>query len=140
MSPSPAEERFELPITIYPNDIDELGHVNNVVYVRWVQEVATAHWRSATTPEQQSDLIWVVIRHEIDYKQSAKLGDDIAARTWVGTAGDISFERHTEILRKNDQRVLARARTLWCPIKINTGKPTRVPAEIKERFSVPRNE
>ncbi|MFA6541557.1 MAG: thioesterase family protein [Bacteroidota bacterium] len=140
MPNSPAEERFELPITIRPDDIDELGHVNNVVYLRWVQDVATAHWRSAATQDQQTDLIWVVVRHEIDYKHSAKLEDEIIARTWVGTAGVASFERHTEIVRKSDLSLLARARTLWCPIRISTGRPTRVPDEIRKRFSVPSNE
>ena len=68
MTPDPATESFELAITITPEDIDELGHVNNVVYLRWVQETAVAHWRAAATPAQQAEVVWVVVRHEIEYK------------------------------------------------------------------------
>ena len=79
-------EAFELPISIEPADIDELGHVNNVTYVRWVQDAAVAHWRAAAPAEDQDKLVWVVLRHEIDYKQSAFPGDHVVARTWVGSA------------------------------------------------------
>jgi acyl-ACP thioesterase len=89
-------EVFELAISVKPEDIDELGHVNNVSYVRWVQDVAVAHWRSAAPAEDQAKLLWVVVRHEIDYKQAAFLGDEILARTWVGGATRITFERHTD--------------------------------------------
>ena len=129
-------ERFELAITIGPDDIDDLGHVNNVVYLRWVQDIAIAHWSAAATAEQQAAVAWVAIRHEIDYKHPARLGDTIIARTWVGTADSHRFERHTEIVRVADSKLLARARTLWCPISRASGKLTRVSHEIRERFSV----
>jgi acyl-CoA thioester hydrolase len=135
MTIDPSTERFELPITIGPGDIDELGHVNNVVYVRWVQEVATAHWRTAASAAQQAEIAWVVVRHEIDYHTSAKPGDAITARTWVGAAGDLQFERFTEIVRTRDMRILASARTLWCPIRIQNGRPARVGDDIRIRFS-----
>ena len=131
-------EVFELAISVKPEDIDELGHVNNVSYVRWVQDVAVAHWRSAACAEDQAKLLWVVVRHEIDYKQPAFLGDEIIACTWVGTATRITFERHTELLRASDRSVLARARTVWCPINPQTGKPTAVSAEVRALFSTPK--
>jgi acyl-CoA thioester hydrolase len=130
-------ESFELPIQVQPADIDALGHVNNVVYLRWVQEAAAAHWRSAATAAQQAEVLWVVLRHEIDYKHPARLEDGIVARTWVGTATRHAFERHTEILRARDRRPLARARTLWCPIDPASGRPMRVGDDVRERFSVP---
>jgi acyl-CoA thioester hydrolase len=129
-------EVFALAISVKPEDIDELGHVNNVSYLRWVQDVAVAHWRSAAPVEDQAKLLWVVVRHEIDYKQPAFLGDEILARTWVGEATRITFERHTELVRSNDQSLLARARTLWCPIDARSGKPTAVSPEVRARFSV----
>jgi len=140
MTPDPATERFELAITITPEDIDELGHVNNVVYLRWVQEAAVAHWRAAATPTQQAEVVWVVVRHEIEYKRAAKLDDGIVARTWVGAATAQTFERHTEILRARDRRLLARAYTLWCPIDVRSGRPIRVGSDVRERFSVPTPE
>jgi acyl-CoA thioester hydrolase len=132
----PVAEPFEIPIPIEPADIDELGHVNNVTYLRWVQDVAVAHWKAASRATDQANLRWVVVRHEIDYKQAAYLGDRIIARTWVGTASRIRFERYTELLRASDRSLLARARTLWCPIDARTGKPTSVSAEVRAGFSV----
>jgi acyl-CoA thioester hydrolase len=128
-------EIFELPREIHPADIDDLGHVNNVVYLHWVQDVAIAHWTSAATPEQQAEVAWVAVRHEIDYKHPALPGDVVIARTWVGTADSHRFERHTEIVRAADRKVLARARTVWCPINRTTGRLTRVSDEVRSVFS-----
>lgn len=130
-------EIFELPRDILPGDIDDLGHVNNVVYLRWVQDIAIAHWSTAATPEQQAEVAWVAIRHEIDYKHPALPGDGIVARTWVGTADSHRFERLTEITRAADGKLLAQARTVWCPINRTTGKLTRVSDAVRARFSVP---
>jgi len=127
---------FELAIAVQPADIDRLGHVNNVVYLRWVQEAAVAHWTAAAPAPDQAKLLWVVVRHEIDYKQAAFLGDGIVARTWVGSASRIRFERFTELLRASDRSVLARARTLWCPIDTRTGRPASVSPEVRDCFSV----
>ena len=132
-----ARKMFELPISIQEADIDQLGHVNNVTYLRWVQEAAIAHWQAEAPAADQAALAWVVVRHEIDYKRAAFLQDGIIARTWVGTASRHRFERHTELLRAADQRLLAKARTLWCPIDARTGRPTDVSAELRSRFSVP---
>ena len=129
-------ERFEIDINVQPADIDPLGHVNNVVYLRWVQDAAVAHWRSAASAEDQVRLLWVVVRHEIDYKRAAFLDDEIVARTWVGTATQRAFERHTQLLRRKDKRILAQVRTVWCPIDAKTGKPTDVSDEVRAHFSV----
>jgi acyl-CoA thioester hydrolase len=130
-----ADRPFEMAIAVEPADIDELGHVNNVVYLRWVQDVAVAHWRAVASVADQKKLLWVVVRHEIDYRQAARLGDGILARTWVGAATRIKFERHTELRRSSDGCLLAKARTLWCPIDPVTGKPTSVSAEVRAVFS-----
>ena len=71
---------------VRPADVDELGHVNNTVYLRWVQEVATAHWQAVASAESQAAVVWVVMRHEIDYKAPALPGDEVLLRTWVGKA------------------------------------------------------
>jgi acyl-CoA thioester hydrolase len=133
---SPAAQPFELAIAVEPADIDQLGHVNNVIYLRWVQEAAVAHWTAAAPATDQAKLLWVVVRHEIDYKQAAFLGDGIIARTWVGSASRIRFERFTELLRARDRSLLAQARTLWCPIDARTGKPASVSPEVRAGFSV----
>ncbi|MFA6468750.1 MAG: acyl-CoA thioesterase [Bacteroidota bacterium] len=112
MTNDPVNERFDLPIQISPEDIDMLGHVNNTVYVEWIQEVAIAHWTFAATKDMQDTVAWVVVRHEIDYKRSARLKDKIIARTRVGTTIKNFFERYTEILRGDDMKVLAPAHHL----------------------------
>jgi acyl-CoA thioester hydrolase len=130
-------DRHEIRIQVREDDIDMLGHVNNVVFLRWVQDAAVAHWFASAAPADQEALLWVVLRHEIDYKHPALLEDEIVARTWVGTASRRAFERHTDILRAKDSKLLARARTLWCPIDRNTGRPTDVSEDVRARFSVP---
>ena len=127
--------RFEMIISVLPDDIDEQNHVNNTVYLRWVQDVATAHWRAVAGPKAQETIGWVVLRHEIDYKGPATLGDELVLRTWVGKATRLTFERFTEICRNRDGRLLSEARTLWCPIDAQTGRPIRVSAEVRSQFS-----
>jgi len=136
MSHQAAHKPFELDIPVAESDIDQLGHVNNVVYLRWVQEAAIAHWMAAATPEEKRTLLWVVVKHEIEYKRPAFAQDEIMARTWIGGASPKAFERHTEILRRSDGKLLARALTLWCPIDFKTRRPVEVGAETQQRFSV----
>jgi acyl-CoA thioester hydrolase len=128
---------FEQRRRVEPADLDERAHVNNVVYLRWVQDVATAHWRAQASAESQAEIAWVALRHEIDYLHPALLDDEVVVRTWVGTAEGLSFERHTEVARVSDGRLLVRARTLWCPVDARTGRPRRVSAEVRARFSAP---
>ena len=127
---------FEMIVSVLPEDIDEQNHVNNTVYLRWVQEVATAHWRAVATADAQENIGWVVLRHEIDYKTPACGGDEVVLRTWVGKSTRLTFERFTEIRRSGDDQLLSNARTLWCPIDAQTARPTRVPAEVREQFSI----
>ena len=126
---------FEMTVSVLPSDIDEQNHVNNTVYLRWVQDVATAHWQAVASSEAQKTIGWVVLRHEIDYKIPAALDDKIVLRTWVGKATRLTFERFTEIRRNFDGQLLSNARTLWCPINAQTGRPMRVPAEVRVQFS-----
>jgi acyl-CoA thioester hydrolase len=128
--------QFQLVLVVEESDIDTLGHVNNVVYLKWVQDVAAAHWRQLAPEEEQAGLVWVVTRHEIDYKSAAVLGDEVAIRTWVGVAEGLRFDRHTEVVRKSDEKLLARARTVWCPIDARSGRPRRVSATVRELFSM----
>src|SRR3984893_8576085 len=95
----PMPEVFEMAITVQPADIDRQNHVNNTVYVRWIQEVATAHWEARAPADSRDAIGWVVLRHEIDYKSPACLGDELLLRTWVGKATRATFERFVEIRR-----------------------------------------
>jgi acyl-CoA thioester hydrolase len=126
---------FEMTVSVGAADIDEQNHVNNTVYLRWVQEIAVAHWRAIASPEAQRAIRWVVLRHEIDYKAPASLGDEVTLRTWVGRAAGLKFERLTEVRRRHDSQLLSQGRTVWVPIDVTTGKPTRVPADVRAQFS-----
>jgi acyl-CoA thioester hydrolase len=88
---------FDLTLTAAPEHIDELGHVNNAVWVQWIQQVAVAHWDSVAAAEHKDAYFWVVVRHEIDYLRAAREGDRIVARTWVGDAPQgARFDRYME--------------------------------------------
>jgi len=130
------QQSYQTTAVVVPADLDEQNHVNNMVYLRWVQEIAIAHWRVLASAEAQEAIRWVVLRHEIDYKTPAFLGDEIQLLTWVGTATRLTFERFTEIKRRRDGALIARARTLWCPVGSKTGKPTRVPPDVRAQFSI----
>lgn len=118
------------------DDIDELRHVSNLVYLRWALEVAHAHSDArGWTHEAYSRLgaSWVVRRHEIDYLRSAKLGETIALTTWIDERKRVSCVRKTE-LADSQGRVLARLTTLWAFVDLSTGRPTRIPDEVLNKF------
>jgi acyl-CoA thioester hydrolase len=126
---------FTHPVRVAEGDLDAQAHVNNVVYVRWVQDAAVAHWEALTTPETRAEVGWVLLRHEIDYHRPARLGDEVRVRTAVGHLEGLTFERLTEI-RDAGGQLLAKSRTLWCPVDPRTGRPRRVSAELRAVFSV----
>jgi len=127
---------FELQIRVQPSDIDQLGHVNNVTYVRWVQEIAIAHWNAVAPEADKQKLLWVVLRHEIDYKRPAFSGDVIVGRTWVGSTTRLKFDRHTEFVRESDGKTLVKALTVWCPVDALTRRPVEPSEEVRASFSV----
>ena len=128
---------FEMRFTAAPEHIDELGHVNNAVWVQWIQQVAVAHWEALADPAHRDSYVWVVVRHEIDYLRPALDGDRITARPWVGVAPrGARFDRHVEFTG-NDGRLCVRARTAWAIIDKASGRPIRVPAEVVAPFLGP---
>jgi acyl-CoA thioester hydrolase len=128
----PGPQVFIAPVTIREGDIDQQGHINNVAFVRYIQDVAVAHWRAAATPDLQAAFTWVVRRHEVEYLKPGLPGDELAARTWVGEASGASWERFTEVVRVSDGRVLVRARTVWVLLDAATGRPRRVDPRMVE--------
>lgn len=125
---------YERRITATVEDVDELGHVNNAVWVRWIQDMATAHWQAAAPAEHQQAYIWVVTPHEIDYLRAVLPGETVTARTWVGEAPKgARFDRHVEFLGQ-DGKVRVRAKTTWAILDKSTGRPLRVPPEVAEPF------
>ena len=125
---------FTRAVTALPEHIDELGHVNNAVWVQWIQEVALDHWYSVATPAHQDAYIWVVVRHEIDYLRPAFDGETLTGRTWVGEAPKgARFDRHMEFVGA-DGKVRVRAVTQWAIIDRAVGRPIRVPPAVIAPF------
>jgi acyl-CoA thioester hydrolase len=125
---------FELTLTARPEHIDELGHVNNAVWVQWIQQVAVAHWEAVADAAHKETYYWVVVRHEIDYLRAAHEGDRIEARTWVGDAPQgARFDRYVEFTGP-DGKVCVRSRTEWAIIDRALGRPIRVPPEVVAPF------
>ncbi|MEO6774736.1 MAG: thioesterase family protein [Kofleriaceae bacterium] len=127
--------RFTLPIQVTSADIDELGHVSNQVYLRWVLEVATAHsshlgWSHAEYRELGG--IFVVRRHELDYLAQVRLGDEVRAETWVPSWRLASCIRATELVLAD--RVVLRAQTTWAFMDLATGRPIKIPDELRALF------
>ena len=114
--------------TVVSKEIDELNHVNNVVYVQWVQDVAKLHWEELTKYVSDNNYIWVVLKHEIDYKNQAALGDVVTLKTWVGETAGVKSVRHVDIYK--DDILLVTAKTTWCLLNSKTFKPTRITENI----------
>ncbi len=126
--------QYTLPFTAAPTDIDELGHVNYAVWVRWIQDMATAHWVAVAEPAHVAAYIWVVTRHEIDYRGNIGPGESVTGRTWIESQPKgAQFDRRVDFVTA-DGRVIVRANTTWAMIDKATGRLIRVRPEIAAPF------
>lgn len=125
---------FTRDFTASPEDIDELGHVNNAVWVHWIQDMATAHWSATAAREHVDAFIWVVTRHEIDYRGNVALGETVTGRTWIEKPPrGATFDRRVEFV--NDAgKVIVSANTTWAMLDRATGRLMRVPMEVAAPF------
>lgn len=124
---------FSHSFTIKNSEIDELGHVNNVAYLQWVQDIAVAHWNAAATDEQKKQFIWVVVKHEIEYKKPAFEGEVVTTKTWVGEWTAVTCERYTEVRRAG--ALLVNARTIWCMFDREKNRPAKIGQDLIDRFT-----
>ncbi len=127
---------FNLRFPVAAADIDELGHVNNIVYLRYAQEIATAHWRSRASAEMLANYVWVVLRHEADYRSALTLGDEADVRTRVEDAANgPMWVRYVDIHKAGSEKPAVQIKSNWCLLDANTRRIKRVPPEVIERFS-----
>jgi acyl-CoA thioester hydrolase len=135
LEPPAGRKVFTRAFAPKPSDIDENGHVNNVVYLAWAQEIAIAHWGARATPEDQDAYAWIALRHEIDYRRPLLPNETASARTWVSeTAEGPRFARFVRI-DGPDGAMCAQAVTTWVLIEKATGRPKRVPERMVEAFA-----
>lgn len=135
LEPPEGRQVFRLEFTPTPADIDENGHVNNVVYLRWAQDMGTAHWRSLAPPDAQATWAWIALRHEVDYRRALMPGETASARTWVAeTAQGPRYDRFIRI-DGPDGQMCAQVHTTWVLIEQSTGRPRRVPEWITGMFT-----
>lgn len=125
---------FEYKINVREEDIDQNEHVNNVVYLKWVQDVAIAHWNKVSTDQMKEENVWVISRHEIDYLNSCYLNDEIIAKTWVGQTEGVRSVRHVEIHNKSTGKIAAKVATTWILLDPKTLRPKRISDDLKQLF------
>jgi len=119
---------FEINIRVTKDHIDELNHVNNVVYLQWVQDIANMHWDKLREGYDTSAYVWVVLRHELNYSGQAILGDVIRVKTWVGETEGIKSVRHVEFYK--GEKLLVKTQTFWCLVDSKTLRPKRITGDI----------
>lgn len=121
-------------VRVAPDDIDAQNHVNNVAFLKYVQDAAVRHWFAVAPQEIVTAVAWVVRRHEIEYRKPGYAGDELEIKTWVGEPTAATWERFTEIRRAADGDLLVSARTVWVLIDAATRKPRRVDATFRAIF------
>lgn len=125
---------FVTTITALPEHIDEMGHVNNAVWVQWLQEVATRHWQAVADPAHVDAYVWVVNRHEIDYRGNVQAGAVVTAKTWVGeSTRGARFDRFVEFTGP-DGKVKVSAKSTWVIVDRASGRILRIPPNVAAPF------
>ena len=126
--------RHRLTFTARPEHIDELGHVNNTVWVDWIQQIATSHWSTVASAEHQAQYIWVVTRHEIDYRGNIGLGESATAETFIpAPPKGAQFDRCVTFTNAAGKIIVA-ARSTWALLDKASGRLLRVREEIAAPF------
>lgn len=134
---TPPTNAFRLSITVDQSHIDPQGHVSNVTVVDWMNTAAWRHSVALGWSNAEYETIggmWVVRRHEIDYHHPAVLGDEVIAITWPSALGKATAERTHRIIRTSDDHLIAEGKNIWAWIDRRTGRPRRVPPELREVF------
>lgn len=131
---SPVPEIFTEQLTVTTAHLDAIGHVNNVVYLQWILDIAEAHWRSKFLDHDVSTGYWVVLEHLISYKKQAFLNDKVTLKTFVEPPNGLRFPRNVHIMKGDE--LLVTGKTQWCWIDGQTNRPRQVSEEILRGFGI----
>lgn len=129
-----SNQKFQQEITVPPSAIDHMGHVNNVQYLQWVQDIAAAHWQTESTEAWREKYAWVALEHHINYHNPAFEGEQLLLETWIERFEGVKSIRKTKISRPQDSKTMATATTHWCLLSMPSGKPLRIPQEIIKEY------
>ncbi len=133
----PVSSVYSKAFIIPQSAIDENGHVNNVVYVQWMQDIAVEHYSSiGGVTAQGPDATWVVREHKIEYLLPAFAGEEIEIKTWVEDVRRVRSSRKYEFVRKSDGKVLVRGETDWVFVDVKTGRPLAIPEKVSKVFTI----
>ncbi|UYH54725.1 thioesterase [Qipengyuania sp. SS22] len=125
---------FTRSFTAEARHIDEMGHVNNAVWVQWIQDMATAHWDAMGRAEDREQFVWLVVRHEIDYRGNIDAGDTAEGTTWIeGPARGATSLRRVDF-RNAAGKVIVSAATTWAMLDRESGRLARVRPEVLAPF------
>ncbi|NNF03457.1 MAG: acyl-CoA thioesterase [Rhodothermales bacterium] len=132
----PYSDVYEHSLVAQADAIDENGHVNNVAYVRWMQDAATAHSGSvgATRAVVREGATWVVRSHRIEYLRPVMESDRLTVQTWIEDVENVRSTRRYRFIRDRDDREVARGETLWVCVDASTGRPSSIPLSVLECF------
>ena len=128
-------QTFDKHIVVSQEDLDNLDHVNNVRYVQWVQDIAEEHWASKTTDAIRNNYFWILLKHHIEYKSPAILGDVLKLVTYVRKSEGVTSIRIVEIYNQNTEKLLVTSETTWCFMTAEKNKPARITQEVLDLFS-----
>ena len=126
--------KFEKTFTAGPEHIDVMGHVNNAVWVQWVQDMATAHWDAVADPAHAAEFVWLVIRHEIDYRGNIEQGETVTGETWIPDEAKGAKSLRRVDFRNAGGKVIVSAATTWAMLHRETGRLARVRPEVLAPF------
>ena len=135
--------RFVYAHRVRPDEIDFQGRASNEVYLRWLNAAAVAHSAAQGLPlaaYQKLGAGFVVRRHEIEYRVSARNDDELLVTTWVASIERATSLRRYEISRPRDGALIATASSLWAFVSHETGRLTRIPPEVAGAFEVVADE
>lgn len=128
--------RFSWTFTVGSESIDVHGHVNNVEYVRWMQDVAIRHTQSVggDVRAAAAGIIWVARSHNIEYRLPAFEGEEIQVQTWIDSVEKISSVRKYEFKRTKDEMLIARGETNWVCLDRESGRPRPIPDRVIDAY------
>jgi len=129
-----AKNRFSTIIKVQQEHLDNVNHVNNVIYVQWMQDIASMHWEATAPQRLIEEILWMIKRHEIDYYNQAFLNDELLMTTWTGEFTNVTWKRYYEITRPSDNKKIISAASVWITLDRKTQRPRRIDEALTSLF------